>query len=168
MYFLNCLSLILFLKKCFTMGTSERLDNAIKKLYTAFHNGTLNPECCKQCAVGNILDNSDRWRHFTDNHGSTILNYVGLVNENLGKKINGYKPSELIQIEAAFLGGCGYALPLHHTSNKPKDPTSKEILFEGLGATVSFLCALEGVPDGMDYSKVFDLQQANRKPLLVG
>ena len=38
------------------MKTTPRLESALKKLYTAFHGSTLNPECCKQCAVGNILD----------------------------------------------------------------------------------------------------------------
>ena len=140
------------------MKTSERFDNAIEKLYNAFHNGTLNPECCKQCAVGNISDNTDSWRHLTDNHGSTVLNYVGIVNENFGRKIKGYKPSELLQIEASFLRGCGYSLPLNYASHRPEDPTSKEILFDGLCATVSFLCALEGIPDIMDYSELFDFE----------
>ncbi|MFQ3182425.1 MAG: hypothetical protein ACI9Z4_002035, partial [Polaribacter sp.] len=28
------------------MKTSKRLENALVKLYTAFHNNTLNPEDC--------------------------------------------------------------------------------------------------------------------------
>lgn len=149
------------------MKTSERFDNAIEKLYNAFHNGTLNPECCKQCAVGNICDNTDRWRHLTDNHGSTVLNYVGIVNENFGRRINGYKPSELIRIEASFLEGCGYSLPLNYASHRPKDPTAKEILFDGLCTTVSFLCELEGIPDIMDYSKLFDFEPITPEKNLV-
>ncbi|MFK7833062.1 MAG: hypothetical protein AB8B52_07290 [Winogradskyella sp.] len=41
------------------MTTSTRFDSAIDKLYAAFHSNTLNPEDCKQCAVGNIVDNQD-------------------------------------------------------------------------------------------------------------
>ncbi len=83
-------------------STTKRFDEALKKLYVAFHNDTLNPEDCKQCAVGNILDNNDSWRHMTDLHGSNRLSYVGLVHQNLGRRFNGYSPIELLKIEASF------------------------------------------------------------------
>lgn len=140
------------------MKNSSRFDNAINKLYLAFHSGLLNPECCNHCAVGNICDNHDSWKHLTDRHGSTVLNYVGLVNEAFGKKISGYMPSELLQIEAEFLKACGYSLPLDYRGTRPTNPTSKETLFKGLCATVSFLCHLEDVADVMDYSQLFDFE----------
>jgi len=140
------------------MTTPYRLDQAIKKLYTAFHNDTLHPECCKSCAVGNICDNTDSWKYLSDTHGSLILNYVGRVNEGFGRKINGYSPSELLQIEAVFLQGCGYSLPLKRKSARPKDPTSKEILFNGLCAVITYLCALDGVDNVLDYSKLFEFE----------
>lgn len=138
------------------MHISFRLDNAIQKLYTAFHSNTLHPECCKQCAVGNILDNKDAWKHLSDNHGSLRLNYVGLVHQNLGRTFNGYSPMELLQIEAAFLRGCGYSLPLHHKGLKPKDSTDKDVLFNGLCEAVNILCHLDNMDNIMDYSKVFN------------
>ncbi|WP_299396195.1 Na(+)-translocating NADH-quinone reductase subunit F [uncultured Gelidibacter sp.] len=138
------------------MNTSYRLEQALKKLYTAFHNNTLHPECCQQCAVGNILDNTDAWKHLSDRHGSLQLNYVGLVNQNIGRTFNGYAPLELLQIEATFLKACGYSLPLLHGGRKPKSPTDKSILFEGLCATVALLCELDGVENVMDCSKIFD------------
>jgi hypothetical protein len=137
------------------MKTSKRLDLAIQKLYTAFQNNTLHPECCKQCAVGNILDHTDSWKHLSDQHGSLKLNYVGLVNQNFGKRFNGYSPIELLQIEAEFLKGCGYQLPFHHKNKKPKDPTDKDVLFLGLSAVVTFLCHLDQLPDVMDCSELF-------------
>lgn len=140
------------------MQTSLRLDNAIKKMYNAFHNNTLHPECCQQCAVGNILDNKDAWKHLSDAHGSLQLNYIGIVHQNLGRKFNGYSPIELLQIEAAFLNGCGYSLPLSHKGKKPKDPKNKDVLFNGLCNTVSFLCSLDGVDNVMDYSKLFEFK----------
>lgn len=140
------------------MNHKNRFDRAVEKLYNAFHTDSLIPECCRQCAVGNICDNTESWRHLTDNHGSTDLNYVGVVNEKFGKRINGYRPSELLRIEAEFLKGCGYSLPLHHRATRPSDPTSKETLFNGLCAAVSFLCKLEGIPDIMDYSQLFDFE----------
>lgn len=140
------------------MKISSRFDQALDKLYLAFHSGQLNPECSKQCAVGNICDNTDSWKNLTDRHGSTQLNYVGLVNEAFGRKINGYLPSELLRIEAEFLKACGYSIPLDHRGKRPIDPTSQETLFKGLCATVSFLCRLEGIADVMDYSELFHFE----------
>ncbi len=144
------------------MKTTQRLDNALKKLYKAFHEDTLHPECCKQCAVGNILDNTDGWKYLTDLHGSVVLNYVGMVNQNFGRKLNGYTPMELLQIEAEFLKGCGYSLPLDPNRKKPKNPTDQETLFNGLCKTVEFLCKLDGVENVLDYSKLFEFKNRNQ------
>lgn len=144
------------------MHTSQRLELAINKLYKAFHNNKLHPECCQQCAVGNILDKKDSWKHLSDHHGSLQLNYVGLVHQNLGRRFNGYSPVELLQIEACFLKGCGYSLPLHHQGAKPKNPKDKAVLFDGLCETVAFLCALDGVENVMDYSRLFEVD--NNQP----
>lgn len=137
------------------METTKRFDAAIKKLYLAFHNNHLNPECCKQCAVGNILDNNDSWKHLSDDHGSLKLNYLGQLHQNIGRHFNGYYPIELLQIEMSFLKGCGYQLPFHHKHNKPKNPTNKSVLFNGLCAVVKTLCQLDGIDNVMDYSKLF-------------
>jgi len=144
------------------MKTPYRLDSAIKKLYHAFHNNELHPECCMQCAVGNILDNKDTWKHLSDHHGAIELNYVGKVHQILGRKFNGYTPLELLQIETTFLKACGYQLPLHHKNKKPKNPTDKEVLFNGLCEVVGFLCGLDGVTNIMDYTKLFEFE--NEKP----
>lgn len=137
------------------MKTTARFDKAIKKLYEAFHNNRLNPECCKQCAVGNILNNTDSWKHLSDNHGSTQLNYIGLVNQKFGKRFEGYTPLELLKIESEFLKGCGYSLPLHHNGQKPNNPEDKEILFNGLCAVVACLCELDGIENVMHYKESF-------------
>ena len=131
------------------MITTNRLDNAIKKLYKAFHNNTLNPENCKHCAVGNILDNKDSWGHLTDLHGSVSLNYVGLVHQNLGRKFNGYSPLELLQIESSFLNGCGYRLGKNFC-HKPENTKDKDILFNGLCEVVSTLYELDHIDNVMD------------------
>ena len=144
------------------MKTKSRLNSAIKKLYLAFCNNNLHPECCKQCAVGNILGNTDSWKYLSDHHGSLKLNYVGMVHENLGRKFGGYSPLELLKIETTFLKGCGYKLPLHHKNKKPKNPCDKDILFNGLSAVITYLCALEGVSNVMDYTKIFEFK--NDKP----
>ncbi|WP_159022709.1 Na(+)-translocating NADH-quinone reductase subunit F [Formosa sp. L2A11] len=137
------------------METTTRFNLAINKLYHAFHSDALLPECCKQCAVGNILDQKDTWKHLSDDHGTTTLNYIGQVHQNLGRRFNGYTPLELLQIETTFLKACGYSLPLHHKNKKPINPTDKDILFNGLTAVVSYLCKLDCIPDVMDCSKLF-------------
>ena len=136
------------------MKTSIRFDNAIRKLYVAFHSNALNPEDCKQCAVGNILDNKDSWGHLTDVHGSARLNYVGLVHQNLGRKFNGYTPLELLQIESSFLKGCGYRLGICYC-HKPDHLKDKAILFKGLCQVVSELCRLDGIEDVMNCTVLF-------------
>ena len=141
------------------MKTSSRLEQAISKLYTAFHNGNLNPECCKSCAVGNILDNTDTWKHLTEGHGSLQLTYVGKVNEAFGRRLNGYSPLELLHIEAAFLKGCGYTLPLSRKQNKTIDRNSKEVMFNGMCEAVAVLCKLDNVANVMDFSKLFDFEE---------
>lgn len=144
------------------MITTKRFEQAIKKLYEAFHNDELHPECCKQCAVGNILDRTDYWKHFSDVHGETKLNYIGLVNENFGKRFNGYTPSELLQIEAVFLKACGYKLPLHHNNMKPENPTDNNVLFNGLTAVIAYLCKLDGIENVMDhYISLLHLKRTN-------
>ncbi|MDB4402018.1 Na(+)-translocating NADH-quinone reductase subunit F [Algibacter sp.] len=146
------------------MKTTPRLESALKKLYTAFHGSTLNPECCKQCAVGNILDQTDRWKHLSDSHGGLELNYVGRVHQNLGRTFNGYSPLELLKIENVFLNACGYQLPLHYKNKKPQNPTSKDILYNGLVATISFLCELDGVSNVMDYTRLFEFAKYKLEP----
>ena len=138
------------------MKTTIRFENAINKLYLAFHNGYLNPECCKQCAVGNILDNKDFWKHLSDGHGSLNLNYTGRIHQNLGRRFNGYNPLELMQIESSFLKGCGYELPFHHKNKKPNSPTDKEVLFNGLCAVIELLCELDGIENVMEYYNLFE------------
>lgn len=142
------------------MKTTKRLDYAIGKLYTAFHNNTLNPECCKQCAVGNICDNTDSWKNFSDSHGSLQLNYIGLVHEKLGRKFNGYSPSELLKIEHEFLKACGYKLPLNYRNSKPENATSKDNLIKGLSAVIEYLCRLDKVQNVMDISSLFQTNQS--------
>lgn len=149
------------------MKMTKRLDNALNKLYTAFHNGTLNAECCNNCAVGNICDNTDSWKHLSDSPGSLKLSYVGQVHQNLGRKFHGYTPLELLKIEAEFLKGCGYMLPLNHKNPRPKDHTSKDTLFKGLCAAVAYLCSLDDIQNVMDYHSLFNHKPHRNTPAIV-
>lgn len=147
------------------MITSNRFDQAIQKLYNAFHNDTLNPECCKQCAVGNILDHKDSWKHLSNGHGSLELNYLGMVHQNLGRRFNGYTPLELLQIEATFLKACGFKLPLHYRNKKPTNPTDKNTLFKGLSAVVGLLCELDNINNVMDCAVLFNYEKKPKEVL---
>ena len=108
------------------MQTPIRLEQAIIKLYKAFHNNTLDPENCAACAVGNILDNHDSWKHLSNEHGSLQLNYIGTVHQKLGRRFNGYSPQEILQVEKVFLEACGFKTPLCHYNQKPQNPRNKE------------------------------------------
>ena len=147
------------------MTIPKRLDEAIKKLYVAFRSNQLNPECCHKCAVGNILDGKDAWKHLTDSHGSVKLNYLGRVHQNLGRKFNGYSPLELLQLEAVFLNACGYSIPFGRFGNKPAEKLSQDILFKGLCATVEYLCRIENISSVMDYSDIFNYNLNQSKSL---
>ena len=136
------------------MKLPRRLELAVAKLYTAFHNGTLDPENCYHCAVGNICDNQDIWKHLTEEHGSTQLSHLGYLNEVFGRRINGYSPYELLTIEKVFLEGCGYSLPFRR-SDKKVDPKDKEAHYKGLCAVVEYLCALDNIDNVMDISRLF-------------
>jgi hypothetical protein len=141
------------------MKLTPRLENALRKLYSAFHANELHPEYCTKCAVGNICDNLDFWQHLTDSHGAVELNYVGMVNQKFGKRYFGYTPLELLQIEASFLKGCGYVLPMNGKNKKPKNPKNKAVLFNGLCETIQFLCRLDNIPNVMEFSKLFEIEK---------
>ena len=149
------------------MKTSKRFDNAVAKLYTAFHNKTLNPDDCKQCAVGNILNNTDQWQHITDKHGTVSLNYVGLVNQRLERRFNGYTPLELLRIETAFLKGCGYLFSSKKRLHKPENINDDSVLFNGLCEVVSELCRLEHINNVMDCSELFNFEKKPVGKILV-
>ncbi|MBT8265105.1 MAG: Na(+)-translocating NADH-quinone reductase subunit F [Bacteroidia bacterium] len=143
------------------MMTTKRFDQAVDKLYQAFHNNSLHPECAMQCAVGSICDGRDFWKHFSDQHGSIHLNYVGKVNQSFGRKFNGYSPQELLDIEAIFLKACGYSLPLDHNGVRPLNPSDKHIQFKGLSAVISYLCRIDQISDVMDYHKLLNFEYQN-------
>jgi len=143
------------------MEISNRLEQALIKLYNAFHNDELNPECCSACAVGNILDNHDSWKHLSNEHGSIKLSHIGRVHQQLGRTFNGYTPLELLQIEKVFLEACGFKLPLCHYNPNPPNPKDKEVLFKGLSTVIAFLCELDGIANVMEYSKIFEYEKDN-------
>jgi len=149
------------------MKLPYRLETALNKLYTAYLTHQLHPEDACRCAVGNILNKNDSWKHLSDSHGSLSLNYVGKVHEALGKKFNGYAPSELLAIEASFLRGCGYSLPLSSCGKRPKFPQGETTLFNGLQEVISLLCSLDQVKNVMEITQVFNPEKIKEKKVLL-
>lgn len=144
------------------MKHSERFTNAVTKLYNAFHNGTLNAWDCTMCAVGSICDNTASWALFrVDGFNTGEANYVtpktGYLKhaKDSVEKSLGYSPVELINIEKIFLDNFN-----GKASNLRRD---KEAQFNGLCAVVGYLCELEGIPNVMDYGKLFETEDNKPK-----
>ena len=138
------------------MDLPSRLEQALTKLYTAFYQDRLDPENCKYCAVGNICDNQDFWKHFTDIHGSEQLNYLGQLNQEFGKTFKGYSPKELLKTEAVFLNGCGYTFSPRKRLLKPAEKIDRDMMFNGMYSVVAYLCAIDGLSNIMDVSRRFE------------
>lgn len=147
------------------MNLPARLEQALSKMYRAFYQDRLDPEDCKYCAVGNICDNRDFWKHFTDLHGSDQLNYIGWVNEEFGKRFYGYSPKELLKTEAVFLKGCGYSFSKGKRLLKPAAKIDRDMMFSGLTAAVDYLCKLDGVDNVMQLHQGIDLSLRKEKVL---
>ncbi|WP_435579100.1 Na(+)-translocating NADH-quinone reductase subunit F [Gilvibacter sp.] len=138
------------------MQTPTRFDKALNALYEGFYNGQLHPEDSCRCAVGTLCNGWSAWKHFSDQHGSLDLNYVGKVHEGIGRRYCGYQPSELLRIEAAFLKGCGYDLPLDHRSKRPQDPADPKVIYQGLLAAISELCRLDRIPEFLPHKNALE------------
>ncbi|MEZ4778352.1 MAG: Na(+)-translocating NADH-quinone reductase subunit F [Flavobacteriaceae bacterium] len=149
------------------MKLPQRLENALNKLYKAYLTNQLHPEDACRCAVGNILNNNDSWKHLSDSHGSLELNYIGKVHQAFGKKFQGYSPSELLAIEAAFLKGCGYSLPFSYQGKKPKFPKGEMTLFNGLQEAISLLCSLDNVKNVMEITQLFHVEKIKKEKMSV-
>lgn len=140
-----------------------RLENAITKLYNAFHNGTLNAFDCKACAVGNICDNTDEWAEHTgnavtlDTHNNVRTVYAE-PNTRIKYFYNGYNQDELYEIESRFLN---IWIGQQHLDN------NKNIQFKGVCAVVEYLCKLDNIPNVMDYTKLFETENDKPKYQLI-
>lgn len=133
-----------------------RLENAITKLYTAFHDNKLNAMQCNACAVGNICDNNHEWDYIPYFATTT---YFKSNPESLNSEIKhgikvisktGYSVNELVEVESIFIKACEYNIG------------TKEQHFSGLCAVVEYLCELDNIPNVMDYTKLFETE--NDKP----
>lgn len=142
------------------MKKTERFDNAVTKLYNAFHGNQLNAFDCEACAVGNICDNTDEWSQYTGNaitvdSDRIVRTVYAYPEKRLPYEYNGYNQDELFEIESHFLKNF---IGEDHESGK----SNKEAQFKGLCAVVEYLCKLDNIPNVMDYTKLFETE--NDKP----
>ena len=97
-----------------TMNRPEVYERSINILLDAYNNGTLTHGRCSACAVGNLLNGIERWRHlfmYSNQLGCQQRDYH-LYKHNASveddarrfQEISGYTLDELADIELAFEG----------------------------------------------------------------
>lgn len=132
--------------------TSNRFNNAVTKLYNAFHNGELISMDCAKCAVGSIVGGSGwstlTWR-FIDFPQHDLEDIPNILK-------TGYSAKELREVERIFM--FGYSTQKTYGSGVYRTKETKEDQFIGLCHVVEYLCELEGIPNVMDYTKLFETE----------
>ena len=148
-----------------------RLENAITKLYNAFHKGELNAMDCGHCAVGNLCDNNHYWLT------SRMIDFgkIGRIS-NLDNK-TGYNRKELATIECLFIYGVkkynriflfnNNIDALDIKQNPSLKPLQRELQFKGLCAVVEYLCELDNIPNVMDIQSLFEYENDAPKKQLA-
>lgn len=136
------------------METTKRFENAVTKLYSAFHKNEMNAYNCSACAVGNICNGESAWKNVLGFNGSecevpsvSLVNYNGHT-KNIIKK-TGYTPEELGWVELKFMKA------------NPYGNQTKSTQFQGLCNVVEYLCELDGIPNVMDFKSLFETENGN-------
>lgn len=126
---------------------TKRFENAVMKLYDAFHKGELKYSSCEKCAVGNIVGHS-RWFF-----SSPSLIWGGIIRPHnkmhMWNNNSGYSISELAKVEHIFI----------MAFEEVRDSSHKESQFKGLCAVVEYLCELDNIPNVMDYKWLFESEE---------
>lgn len=136
------------------MKTTERFEKAVTKLYNAFHEGTLNAFACEACAVGNIVGHGNwAFQNVVD-----FSVYKAIYKEPVPND-SGYNVDELMKIEKIFL----LNFPIEERCLFNGNGRDKNNQFKGLCAVVEYLCELDGIPNVMDYSSLFEYNENGAK-----
>lgn len=145
---------------------TNRLEKAVTKLYTAFHEGTLNSNDCTACAVGNICNDNGHWSYLLgDNHGTGILRKTNVSNIDYietGKeaiKDTEYSAQQILNIEKTFLEGTNFKVNEESYSEEKGFKETKEEQYQGLCNVVAYLCKLDGIENVMDIQSLFEFNQ---------
>jgi len=128
------------------MKTTKRFENALMKLYNAFHENRLNAMDCQACAVGNICNNSSIWRNYASFNTCDFT--IEISKRDLPPSIRsfGYSKLEIANIEKIFIESCNF------------ESGTKEQQFKGLCEVVEYLAELDNIPNPMDYTKLFETE----------
>ena len=149
------------------MKTTKRFEEAITKLYKAFHEGTLDAMDCKHCAVGNLVGH-ENWECGT--YPKPLVFDEGFKNNS------DYTELELSTIERLFItGSLNFERRLfsNSISNNAVElglrtkEEKKELQFKGLFAVIKYLAELDNIPDPTDYSKLFETENNEAKYELI-
>jgi hypothetical protein len=152
------------------MKTTERFDNAVRKLYTAFHEGTLDAMDCEHCAVGNLCDNRRDWFSLNGLPIGDTQRIPDTFRQNTG-----YSNQELVVIEHLFIYGTKPApgCKFYNTISNPEVESGlrakqeqRELQFQGLCAVVEYLAELDGIPNPFDLSELFGYDKAKAEKQL--
>ncbi len=137
------------------MKTTKRFENAVMKLYNAFHENRLESSKCTACAVGNILNGIEDWPVLGGFFLSSFRSVIKDMNFDLARKSveeSGYSVTQLRAVENIFMD---------YAQNNGKE--TKETQFKGLCAVIEYLCKLDNIPNPLDYTSLFETE--NDKPI---
>jgi len=142
------------------MKTTVRFENAVTKLYNAFHENRLNAYDCSACAVGNICNNNHEWsaNFLATSIDFSIKSQITYPIKHEVKKLikeSGYTAYQLAKVEALFLNEV-----------ETYDRHNKEHQFKGLCAVIEYLCELDNIPNVMDIQSLFEFENDTPKKQL--
>lgn len=135
------------------MKTTKRFDNAVRKLYTAFHENNLSAGLCNKCAVGNMVNGKTDWMGYVDGFKNTMHNQQKAYEQ---VKSTGYTINEIVDVERIF----------ESTYDKfyyQGIETKTESQYKALCAVVEYLCELDNIPNVLDYTKLFETEEGKPK-----
>lgn len=109
--------------------TKLTYSQQFNKLTQAYIRGEVNPYHPCHCFVGNLLNNTDEWRHGRETYGSVteFLKHYILAQESISEESSGlYTVEDIVALEETFMNRVGY----HH---------SEDELFHAFDATLDHL-----------------------------
>jgi len=136
-----------------------RLENAITKLYTAFHEGTLDALDCTKCAVGNICNNHEEWKDsFILVETKESIKYHNFKANELILE-TGYSHLELANVEQIFVNGYNVAAVFYVGKSYWTSGTASDglfgLYFDATIETDRFYCFGSDTIDGT-YGKAYN------------
>lgn len=139
---------------------TNRFNQAIDKLVTAFFNETLMKGECDKCAVGNIVGNRYWSDVFLTSLGLQRKKNLNVANSEIVRRgvdhirKTGYSVDEMARIEFTFEQNTTYTTKCLEEAEISRDDLIQD-QFNGLCAVVELLCEMEGITDAQHYKNIF-------------